>query len=543
MAKQGFKVTALSPYSYEELASGLGSSACGIDNADAKFKIATATAAGAVVTTNPQLIIDPAVNGDITVAPHGDGNINLNQTATGAIIAANTYGKAVGATTQTMIIDSTGKIGSSASPAGTVLSVTAGTGINLTGTAANPVVNLTIPVTVPFGGSGAITLTGILTGNGASPFTASTVTQYGTVIAGASNTVTSVTPSTTGFVLTSNGAGANPSYQSVSAGGATTSIQTTPATGTATPVAGVVKLAGGTTGLVFTAATDTVTTTFAGITANGGTVSMATDATVSTINVGTGAAAKTSTFGSASSTSATTVQSGTGALNVTSANGALTINSGTGTLSIGNDATAQSVNLATGAGAKTVTIGSTTTTSSLALKYGTSDFSMASATGTTMTALDSGEISFPLQPAFLAYMGTSDSNVTGNGTTYTLGSGNDLTEEYDQGSNFDHTSGVFTAPASGVYNFFAVVKISGITSAMTSYNANIVTTAVSYSTTGYPYGIASSANICSIQMTVTTQMTAGQTCYFTVQILNGAGNTADVISTGHGTYFCGYKVA
>lgn len=155
---------------------------------------------------------------------------------------------------------------------------------------------------------------------------------------------------------------------------------------------------GGTTGLSFGGAGSTQTLTFAGITANGGTVSLATDATGSTVNIGTGA------------------------------------------------------------GAKAVTLGSTNTTSSLALKYGTSDFTLASATGTVVSALDSGEVTMPLQPAFLAYLGTTDSNATGDGTVFTLGSGNALTEVFDQGSDFV-TTGTFTAPVTGRYQLSCGIMV------------------------------------------------------------------------------------
>lgn len=69
------------------------------------------------------------------------------------------------------------------------------------------------PITVTEGGTGAVTLTGILTGNGTSAFTANAVTQYGTVIAGASNAVSSVAPSaTSGIPYISQGAAANPVF-------------------------------------------------------------------------------------------------------------------------------------------------------------------------------------------------------------------------------------------------------------------------------------------------------------------------------------------
>jgi hypothetical protein len=55
------------------------------------------------------------------------------------------------------------------------------------------------------GGTGAATLTGVLTGNGTSAVTASAVTNHGVVVAGASNALSTVAPGTSGNVLTSNG--------------------------------------------------------------------------------------------------------------------------------------------------------------------------------------------------------------------------------------------------------------------------------------------------------------------------------------------------
>ena len=78
------------------------------------------------------------------------------------------------------------------------------------GASANPSYAL---LTVPGGGSGAATLTGILSGNGTSAFTASAVSQYYTLVAGASNAVAGVSPGTSGQVLTSTGASSAPTFQ------------------------------------------------------------------------------------------------------------------------------------------------------------------------------------------------------------------------------------------------------------------------------------------------------------------------------------------
>lgn len=91
-------------------------------------------------------------------------------------------------------------------------------------------------------------------------------------------------------------------------------------------------------------------------------------------------------------------------------------------------------------------------------------------TNNVMSVATSGEINYPLQPAFLAYQPSDATNATGDGTNYTLGTTVDLTEVYDQNSDFDPTSGVFTAPVTGRYLLGANMQLSGGT-AITNYIA------------------------------------------------------------------------
>lgn len=58
-------------------------------------------------------------------------------------------------------------------------------------------------------------------------FTQSAITQYDTLVGGASNAIVSIAPGTTGQVLTSNGASASPSYQTVVSALAWSNITTT----------------------------------------------------------------------------------------------------------------------------------------------------------------------------------------------------------------------------------------------------------------------------------------------------------------------------
>lgn len=79
------------------------------------------------------------------------------------------------------------------------------------------------PLPVKSGGSGNISITGILTGNGTTPFTASPVSQYNALVGAASNLITSVAPSaTSGVPFISQGAAADPTFgTAVVAGGGT----------------------------------------------------------------------------------------------------------------------------------------------------------------------------------------------------------------------------------------------------------------------------------------------------------------------------------
>ena len=94
-------------------------------------------------------------------------------------------------------------------------------------------------ITAAKGGTGATTLTGVLTGNGTGVITGAAVTQYGVLIGDASNAVTSTAVGSAGQVLTSNGAGMNPTFQAA-AGGGVTSVSGTASrvssTGGTTPV-------------------------------------------------------------------------------------------------------------------------------------------------------------------------------------------------------------------------------------------------------------------------------------------------------------------
>ena len=80
--------------------------------------------------------------------------------------------------------------------------------------------------------------------------------------------------------------------------------------------------------------------------------------------------------------------------------------------------------------------------------------SQGSALGTNdmFVVTAAGEITTPSQPAFNAYMGSTASNVTGDGTLYAIAFD---TELYDVGSDYNTGTYTFTAPVTGRYRMLA----------------------------------------------------------------------------------------
>lgn len=261
------------------------------------------------------------------------------------------------------------------------------------------------PAQVAKGGTGAATLTGVLTGNGTSAVTANTVTQYGVLIGGASNAVSSTAVGSAGQVLTSNGAGMDPTYQlGVSSGGSST-------------------------------------------------------------------------------------------------DNALARWSGTG--------------------------GDTLQDS-------------------TVIVTDNGEMTNASQPAFLAYLASSDANQTGDGTSFLIGDtdvGTTLTEVFDQNSDFTPgASGgaIFTAPVTGRYTFGSCIFINNLGAGHTQGNSTLITSNRSYGLNqSSPAAVRTASNNCQYNGVAITDMDAADTATLRV-IVNNSTKTVGVLGAAIAyTYWSG----
>ena len=197
---------------------------------------------------------------------------------------------------------------------------------------------------------------------------------------------------------------------------------------------------------------------------------------------------------------------------IASANSAITLNSGTNTISISTDASATTVNIATGGAAKSVTLGSTSTTSATAIKSGSGNIGLNSG----LSVNTSGIMTNASQPAFHVYQSSTLSNATGDGTTVTVPYN---TVKFDNSSSFNTGTYTFTAPITGKYVFGFNVYLNGIVAVNNSMTMILNTTSTSYQVFVNPYAIQASGTGPLIQYyTACVGMTVGDTAYVQVQV-------------------------
>lgn len=218
----------------------------------------------------------------------------------------------------------------------------------------------------------------------------------------------------------------------------------------------------------------------------------------------------------------------------------LTLN-GTGAISIEfclfESGTSSCISIGAGAAAEiyNTTVESTNTnaiTGAGTLMYGALTFPGTSSTmnTTTQTAQPSqvGITRSDKQPAFLAYLNTSVTDVTGDGTQYTVIYD---TEVYDQSSNFNLATSTFTAPFTGRYNISVGASLIGGT-VMTAIICRITTSNRVYRVTlPNNAGVTSTA---SAVATVLTDMDAADTFTITLQATDTGGKIDDAAGTTGG---------
>lgn len=153
-------------------------------------------------------------------------------------------------------------------------------------------------------------------------------------------------------------------------------------------------------------------------------------------------------------------------------------------------------------------------------------------------AMSGGALTNTSQPAFLAFVNTTTSNQTGNGGSYDIVFN---TEVFDQGGNYDATTGVFTAPVAGKYQFNVTINFTGNTA--TGLLCSLVTSNRTYRGVAIrPSNVATAGGDCQLTYSFLCDMDAADTALVRIVGSGMAGNTAGVYGSAspQNTVFSGF---
>jgi hypothetical protein len=225
------------------------------------------------------------------------------------------------------------------------------------------------------GNPGTSTLTTQLTG----------LTNHNVLVGAGTATITSVSPSTAGFILTSNGVTSDPSFQTASASGAVTTLNAD--SGSATPSSGAIKISGGSTGLTTTGSGSTINLTGTLDVANGGT-GLASTTAYAVLCGGTSSTGALQPIAGVGTSGQILTSNGAGALPTFQAapsGGITTIDGNSGSV------TGSTITISTPASSGTLNFSGSSTTLTLNLYDGSDNFALgASATSTGGNAIAIG---------------------------------------------------------------------------------------------------------------------------------------------------------
>ena len=339
------------------------------------------------------------------------------------------------------------------------------------------------------------------------------------------------------------------------------------------------------------------TTINGSLTQDGGATLLNTDGIAQTVNIGTGAAAKTVTLGSTNTTSATNINSGSGKTNfngtipgnpgrlniVENGGGFVIVTSSNNaantyhlyTQQLSNDAFAPVWNSFKNRAGATVqtndllfqqrvaaqgpagiadsvimqyqTVGVLPATSIVPVKYTLETGNSVGVLTTKLTVTPDGAVNLPSQPSFFAYSNAAQAPSTGDGTVAQIVFPD---VDFNVSNSYNATTGVFTAPVTGKYLFGAALLMGGIAVPMNQLDLYFIVSGA---------GTGQSVRICSLNPTPVifagqffattgthmTEMTAGQTINVRIAITGGALDAFVVGNAGaeRRSYFYGQLVA
>lgn len=147
-----------------------------------------------------------------------------------------------------------------------------------------------------------------------------------------------------------------------------------------------------------------------------------------------------------------------------------------------------------------------------------------------------GRLTNTNQPCFLAAVSGDITDVTGDSTTYTIIFNSEI---FDQGSNYDTSTGTFTAPVAGNYLFTYNVLITNLTALFTSGICTITAGGSNFELGRINVGVAMDAsNQYGFSGSAIINLTASQTAVVKVTV-TGSTKTVDINGTVANSTFSG----
>jgi len=144
-----------------------------------------------------------------------------------------------------------------------------------------------------------------------------------------------------------------------------------------------------------------------------------------------------------------------------------------------------------------------------------------------LTVTSDSEILQHAQPAFSAYRSSYQTNISSGGTIIWNA------ESFDPGSNFNTSTGVFTAPVTGKYLLAYSVDVSSLDVGASYYWLHLITSNMNYYGPYIPVNLLLSLDgRMTFQNTVIADMDASDTAHITLQWGAGGTTQADIVGGG-----------
>lgn len=140
------------------------------------------------------------------------------------------------------------------------------------------------------------------------------------------------------------------------------------------------------------------------------------------------------------------------------------------------------------------------------------------------------------QPSFMAYNNTTLSNVTGDGTTYTMVFG---TERYDIGNNYAPATGIFTAPYTGKYLLSTAIQPESLDATVTVGVLQMTTSNNAYMLNRNNIGVIRLGTFACWGGAVSADMDAADTAKVDIAITEGSGKVVDFTASSTVNWFSG----